>query len=119
MDPEDASFYRVNWLQELIAWGLVHGISKSEMLDAYYPDEILMIRKFVEMHKARNMMVLLNIIHNPHTEDPSILRDKLGAMCGPGIHKSTQYWNKTKLNEAQFGQLRDAMAKASASKRGG
>jgi hypothetical protein len=119
MDPEDVRFYHENWLQELIAWGLSHGISKSELLDTYYPDEILLIRKFAEMHRARDMMVLLNIVHNPHSEDPQALRDRLGSMCGPGICSSNQYWKKTKLNETQFEQLRNAMSEARSHKRGG
>lgn len=118
MSQEDKSFYETYWLQELIAWGIRNGISKHSMLNEYYPEEILSIRKMVEMHKARDMLVLLNIVTNPHVNDPSALRDSLARMCGPGIANKGAYWSKTKLNESQFEQLKSALSRSRSAKRG-
>ena len=118
MSQEDKEFYEVYWLQELIAWGLRNGISKESMLNEYYPEEILTIRKMVEMHKARDMLVLLNIAVNPHVQDPSAFRDSLARLCGPGIANKGAYWSKTKLNEGQFEQLKAALDRSRNAKRG-
>lgn len=88
------------------------------MLDNYYPDEILTIRKFVEMHKARDLVMLLNVVNNPHVQDPLPFRESLISMCGPGIANnrtgstvsSGVYWTKTELNVSQFEQLKQAMS---------
>jgi hypothetical protein len=117
MSPEDQEFYVTYWLQELIAWGIHNGISKRSMMNDYYPEEILAIRKMVEMHKARDAMVLLSIVNNPHTKDPRALHDSLARMCGPGIADGA-YWSKTKLNKSQFEQLRSAMSRSQAARRG-
>lgn len=117
MSEEDAEFYRIYWLQELIAWGLHNGMSKRELMEDYYPDEILTIRKMVEMHKARDYLVLLSIADNSNTKDPNALRDRLRSMCGAGVSNKA-YYHKTKLNTSQFERLKQEMAKAHSAKRG-
>ena len=57
------------WLQEIIAWFGARGIPKRELLEHYYPDEIIDIMQSDRRQKGADYQMLFRIRMAPHLEE--------------------------------------------------
>ena len=102
-----------NWLQEVITWFGERGISKQQVLDEYYPDEIQLITAAANRQKGNEYYMQYRIANSPgmnRDERQSLLND-IRYMANP--KQGLAFLREEKMDRSGLRLLKSELARNS------